>query len=280
MNNELIARIIAEGKTKCIYSIPGDDTLCRIKSKDDITAGDGAKHDLIEGKAKLATKTTCNVFRLLNDCGIPVTFMEQTSDTEFIAEHCRMLPYEVVVRREAYGSYLKRAPHLSKGHIFPKLVLEFYLKTRGKVWGRHELVCDDPLMICNFEAEEICLYDPKQPDLVQTPHVPFLTLPFGEVFTKRGEENLFEKMGDIARRTFLILEKAWLLQGWKLVDFKVEFGISHDGTLLLADVIDNDSWRVVDHHGNHLDKQIYREGGDIDDVLAKYQQVADITGRF
>src|ERR1035441_9938351 len=83
-------------------------------------AADGAKHDIIPDKGRLATATTCNVFRLLKACGLPVAFVEQDSAISFVAPKCDMLPYEVVVRREAHGSYLKRNPHLSKGQLFPQ----------------------------------------------------------------------------------------------------------------------------------------------------------------
>src|SRR5579872_1407171 len=93
-------QLICEGKTKQIFALTDDPTHVRIVSKDDITAGDGAKHDVIHGKAALATHTTCNVFRLLQACGIPVAFKsENYIEPEFIAERCMMLPYEVVVRR-------------------------------------------------------------------------------------------------------------------------------------------------------------------------------------
>ena len=59
-------------------------------------------------------------------------------------------------------------------------------------------------------------------------------------------------MRRIARRTFLALEKAWQLEGGTLVDLKVEFGFDSKGHLLLADVIDNDSWRVADRFGSAL----------------------------
>jgi len=86
-------------------------------------------------------------------------------------------------------------------------------------------------------------------------------------------------MSTIARRTFLVLEKAWQLEGGRLVDCKVEFGLAADGTLLLADVIDNDSWRVLED-GAYLDKQVYRDGGQLDAVAANYQRVAGITDHF
>ena len=76
-----------------------------------------------------------------------------------------------------------------------------------------------------------------------------------------------------------MLEKAWQLEGGTLVDFKVEFGFDAKGNLLLADVIDNDSWRVLES-GAYIDKQVYRDGGALDDVAAKYRHVAEITGRF
>lgn len=280
---------IAEGKTKRIHNVIGDSTKVDLVAKNDITAGDGAKHDVIEGKAKLANQTTCNVFRLLKACGIPVAFDEQIEAPNadpaespsygFRAPKCTMFPYEVVVRREAHGSYLKRAPHLEKGRIFPKLVLEFFLKTNGKKWKEDDLTCDDPLMVHNGR-DIIYLYDPKQPNLIQNPSAPFLSLDEDEVFTQPNEPDLMDQMGVIARQTFLVLEKAWQLQGRKLVDFKVEFGIDCEGRLLLADVIDNDSWRVVDGDGGYMDKQVYRDGGSLDEVTAKYRLVTELTGRF
>jgi phosphoribosylcarboxyaminoimidazole (NCAIR) mutase len=86
-------------------------------------------------------------------------------------------------------------------------------------------------------------------------------------------------MRRIARQAFLVLERAWQLQGGTLADFKVEFGYDTKHRLLLADVIDNDSWRVLEG-GSYIDKQVYREGGALDDVAAKYRRVADITSRF
>src|SRR5262245_42344581 len=141
-----LGALVTEGKTKKIHRVDDRPELVTIVSKDDITAGDGAKHDVIPDKGRLATATTCNVFRLLKACGLPVAFEEQDSAVSFVAPHCTMLPYEVVVRREAHGSYLKRNPHFSKGQLFPKLLVEFYLKTKDKNWKGKPLVADDPLM--------------------------------------------------------------------------------------------------------------------------------------
>lgn len=266
---------IAEGKTKIIVGT-ADPNLVLIQSKDDITAGDGAKHDLIENKAMLATSTTCNVFRLLKACEIPVAFTEQVSPTAFTAPRCNMLLWEVVVRREAHGSYLKRRPDLKKGHLFPRLLTEFFLKTSGRKWREYELPCDDPFADYDETLGVIGLYEPSKPIYGQKP---FLTLREDEAFSVHGEQEHFEEMGEIARRVFLILEKAWQIEGRKLVDFKVEFGLTTEGKLLLADVIDNDSWRVIED-GGYIDKQLYRDGGELSDVAVQYQRVAEITKRF
>jgi len=269
-----------EGKTKLVFDMEGDPTRATIKSKNDITAGDGAKHDILTGKAEWATTTTCNVFNLLKECGIPVAFEKQVSPTEFMCEKCSMLPYEVIVRREAHGSYLKRAPQLEKGHLFPKLKLEYFLKTSDRKWKGYDLPCDDPFMVYSPENHVITLYHPQGPNLAQQPAQSVLTLHENEVFTQQNEPGLLVEMGEIARRAFLALEKAWQLQNGRLVDYKVEFGLNADGKLRLADVIDSDSWRVVDLGGKYMDKQLYRDGAKLDEVAAKFRYVAAITENF
>ncbi|MFA4891682.1 MAG: phosphoribosylaminoimidazolesuccinocarboxamide synthase [Candidatus Gracilibacteria bacterium] len=262
--------LVAEGKTKRVWTT--DETGCVIiESKDDLTAGDGAKHDVINGKALLSNRTTSNVFRLLKACGLPVAFIDEVDETRFFAEQCDMIPYEVVVRREAHGSFLKRYPELPKGHVFPRLILEFFLKTSGKRWQEHDLPKDDPLV--RFDGNRALLYLPDQPIYQQSP---FLAL---EDFPLRESPNILEEIGKISLKAFLVLEKAWQLVGRRLVDFKVEFGTNADGALRLADVIDNDSWRVLEG-GSYIDKQLYRDGVDLNTVAAKYRLVAELTGNF
>jgi phosphoribosylaminoimidazole carboxylase/phosphoribosylaminoimidazole-succinocarboxamide synthase len=270
-----LGALVTEGKTKKIFRINGSD-LVSVVAKDDITAGDGAKHDVIPDKGQLATATTCNVFRLLKACGLPVAFEEQNSATSFIAPPCTMLPYEVVVRREAHGSALKRSPHYAKGQLFPKLLVEFYLKTKDKDWKGKPLVADDPYMQYEDGGAQIKLFNPAKPIIGSEP---FMTLSTADVFSHPEEYKFFPEMRKIARQAFLILERAWALEGGTLVDYKVEFGFDAKGTLLLADVIDNDSWRVL-AQGSYIDKQVYRDGGTLDTVAAKYRQVAETTSHF
>jgi phosphoribosylaminoimidazole carboxylase/phosphoribosylaminoimidazole-succinocarboxamide synthase len=271
-----LGTLIAEGKTKKICALDGRSDLVALVAKDDITAGDGAKHDIIPDKGRLANTTTCNVFRLLKASGVPVAFEAQDSANSFVAPRCRMLPYEVVIRREAHGSYLKRNPQFAKGHLFPKLLVEFFLKTKDRNWKGKPLLCDDPLIDFEQGASQIRLLNPAKPIQGQAS---FLVLPPSDVFDREDEWRIFPDTTRIASQCFLALEKAWQLEGGTLVDLKVEFGFDARGGLLLADVIDNDSWRVVEG-GSYIDKQVYRDGGALDDVAAKYARVAEITGRF
>ena len=282
--------VLIEGKTKIVKDIPVMPGRFLLGSKNDITAGDGLKHDVIEGKAVFSTMTTCNVFRLLGACGIPVAFQEQVGPCHFISDAKEMLPYEVVVRREAHGSCLNRYPHLSKGHVFPKLILEFFAKTSGRKWKSFEIPMDDPLI--KFVGDDVELYLPhftkeQKEESTRTGctgylvgQKPFLILKKYEFFTQKNEETLLEQMGKIAKETFLILEKAWQLQSKRLVDFKVEFGLNSKGELRLADVIDNDSWRLIGEDGGYEDKQVYRDGGDLNEVTRKYRQISELTNRF
>lgn len=262
--------VLDEGKTKEIFDLGDGQVL--VRSKDDITAGDGAKHDIIAGKAALSTATTSNVFRLLKSVGVPVAFDVQESETEFLAPKCQIVPFKVVVRREAHGSYLKRHPGVTKGTVFPDLVLEFFVKTSGKRWGEHELPKDDPLAVP--KGDLLLLF---RPDLPFADQRPFLVFKWREILAAYVPAT-FPVMGRIAKQAFLVLEEAWRSVGCKLAGFKVEFGISGD-TLLLADVIDNDSWCVVEA-GVYIDKQAYRDGADLNEVTAKYRRVREFTDQF
>lgn len=273
--------VLTEGKTKIIRQDVHDPTLAILEAKDDITAGDGARRDVIVGKAAYATATTCNVFRLFQECGIPVAFREQLDETRFLAERCEMLPYEVVVRREAHGSYLKRHPFLAKGDVFPKLIVEFFLKTSGRRWQEHELPKDDPLIV--FASDPSLVFSWSGPLYLHMPDQPvsreswILTI---NEYPPYNRHPVFSDMGYIARKTFLVLEKAWQMIGRRLVDLKVEFGFRcSNNVLVLADVIDNDSWRVIEN-GSYIDKQLYRDGVSLDDVKQKYKHVADLTQQF
>jgi phosphoribosylaminoimidazole carboxylase/phosphoribosylaminoimidazole-succinocarboxamide synthase len=127
---------LREGKTKKIYRVKGNPNLVILKNKDDITKNDDPTQTRkMRSKAKIATETTCIIFEVLKEAGIPVAYQERISDTEFIATKCKMIGLEVIDRRFAVGSFLSRYPTFvtSKGKIpycfeeWPRF--EVFLKT-------------------------------------------------------------------------------------------------------------------------------------------------------
>jgi len=88
---------LAEGKTKIVEQASNGEVL--VRSKDDITAGDGARRDVLDGKAAASTRTTCNIFELLERNGVRTHFVERVDDVTFRARHVEMIPLELVARR-------------------------------------------------------------------------------------------------------------------------------------------------------------------------------------
>jgi len=264
--------LVTEGKTKKIWREPAGTAL--IASESDITAGDGKKHDILAGKAELSTRTTCNVFEFLKESGISTSFIEPVDETSFRAELCTMIQLEVVVRGEAHGSYLKRFPNLEKGYSLEPPLAEFYLKTSGKAWKDLKLPCDDPLAQFNFTEGSILLSEPNKPKTE-----PFASIPISDVLQKDEAHRLLEQMGRQALEAFIKLRKRWDALGLHLVDFKIEFGIGPRG-IVIADVIDNDSWRLL-KDGEYMDKQVYRDGKVDAKLLAKvyknYKKIAELS---
>jgi len=117
-----LGKLINEGKTKKIYELLNDPTLCLLESKDRITAGDGAKSHDLAGKAAISTSTTVKVFKLLNQAGIKTAYVKPAGSKSFIAKKCEMVPIEWVTRRQATGSFLKRHPGMFKHSIFLELL--------------------------------------------------------------------------------------------------------------------------------------------------------------
>jgi len=263
--------IATEGKTKKILVLETSKNFCIVRQKNDITAGDGAKKDSFDKKGSYANQTTCNVFELLKKKGIPVSYVKKISDRSFVSILCDMLPYEVVVRGMAYGSYLERYPGVSKLFEFKTPVVEFYLKTTDKKYGDLELPVDDPLIRINQNGY-MNLYDPRKP-LNSEPSISIISNYPG----KDNKQKVFREMAEIALDAFEILRAKWENLELRLVDCKVEFGFDSDGTLLLADVIDNDSWRLLEKGGEHLDKQNYRDGKPLTKVAENYKKVAGLS---
>jgi phosphoribosylaminoimidazole-succinocarboxamide synthase len=261
-----------EGKTKIVAPLWEGADIGLVTTKDDITAGDGAKHDVIPGKAELATRTTCSVFEYLRSVGVPVAYIGRDGPTTFLTRICKMISVEVVGRRIATGSYLKRHPDVVAGTIFEDPVIEFFYKTTGRRIGNQELPCDDPLMIWNLDGWWD-LYLPNKPSAEG--YIGRLELP------EEDAKKLKRQLGEcavIATDVNSHLHGGWQALGGTLYDFKVEFGVLPNGSIVLADVVDCDSWRV-EWNGIQLSKQGYRDGDDLNRVLGVYRLAASLVER-
>jgi phosphoribosylaminoimidazole-succinocarboxamide synthase len=247
---------VARGKTKVLYEYEGQPDVLVVQQLDAISAGDGARRNEIAGKGRLAAQTTARVFRLLNLCGLPTHYLsggEDDDNNETLVRRCAMIPLEVVTRGVAAGSLVRRNPSIARGSILVPRMLEFFLKDDAN---------HDPLIT----PEEIVGRGLATPQEVSA-------------------------MGEIARLTFEILAHAWRRRDVLLVDLKIEFGrlVSGEnrGSLVIADVIDNDSWRIWPQGREELmlDKQIYRNlpevsEADLDRVRTAYEDVAEQVGSF
>ena len=257
---------LAEGKTKIIWAIPGTGEVL-VESKDDITAGDGARRELIKGKAALATQTTSNCFALLTKAGIPNHYVRRESETTFRAKEVKMIPIELVARRVAFGSYLKRNPETPAQTRFDSPVIEFFDKDDSQ---------HDPLLLLDNSR-----------GVVQR-HVASKPVGGGLIDERPVSEaealaiSRWSELEAITRDTFEVLEAAWADQGVTLVDMKIECGITPEGKLLVADVIENDSWRIwpSGDPNQMVDKQLFRDGQPLDYVADKYAWVAEATNAF
>ncbi|MFM2330782.1 MAG: phosphoribosylaminoimidazole carboxylase [Candidatus Parcubacteria bacterium] len=256
---------LAEGKTKIIWEHDTESYIVLIESKDDITAGDGARHDVIANKGVIATTTTVNCFMALAEAGVRNHFINQCDERTFEADKLQMIPIEIVIRWIATGSYLKRRPDVAEGTYFPSYVVEFFRKDDAQ---------HDPLMIYDLVSQRILYFDPKKP----------LASGFIEEAPIRNPDEIERAMvmRGIGIETFEVLEDKWAKQGVTLVDLKIECGTDEGGGILVGDVIDNDSWRIWPGGDKSLmkDKQVYRELAESLDPAAKAKELGRIKDNF
>ncbi|MGM0239716.1 phosphoribosylaminoimidazolesuccinocarboxamide synthase [Enterococcus sp. AZ103] len=225
-------QLLYQGKAKELFQTEQPD-LIWVEYLNQATALNGAKKDQIKGKGELNNQITSLIFQRLDEKGIRSHFVEQISETEQIIQAVDIIPLEVVVRNIAAGSFSKRLA-IPEGTPVKFPIVEFYFKN-------DEL--DDPMII----EDHIKVLDIATDEEITT--LKTMALAVDEVLSE-----LFDEIGIL------------------LVDFKLEFGRTRDGSILLADEISPDTCRLWDKATNeHLDKDIYRR--DLGDLIPVYQEV-------
>jgi len=225
--------LLYEGKAKRIFTTD-DPKLLIAEFKDDLTAFNGEKKDKEVGKGALNNKISTELFKLLEDAGIPTHFVDRIDDNHMLIKKVDIILIEVVMRNIATGSLSKRLG-IKDGTKLPFTLVEFYYK-------RDDL--NDPII-----NDEHCLIL----DLI------------------KNEEDLKE-LKRLGREINNILRDFFSKIELNLVDFKVEFGYDSKGNILLADEISPDSCRFWDMNTNEkLDKDRFRQG--LGNVKVAYEEV-------
>ncbi|WP_303821310.1 phosphoribosylaminoimidazolesuccinocarboxamide synthase [Ruminococcus flavefaciens] len=221
-----------EGKAKKVYAT-NDPDLVIVDYKDDATAFNGEKKGTIAGKGVINNKMTNFMFKMLEKEGVPTHLVEEISDRETIVKKVSIVPLEVIIRNVAAGSFSKRM---------------------GVEEGK-QLLC--PILEYSYKNDD--LGDPFIND--------YYALALG-IATK-------EDLDTIAKYAFKVNE--FMVKFFKglnidLIDFKIEFGKTSDGTIILADEISPDTCRFWDSTTHEkLDKDRFRR--DMGGVEEAYQEI-------
>ena len=221
-----------EGKAKRVYETE-DPNLLIVSYKDDATAFNGLKKGTIEGKGVINNQMSNRLMMRLAKAGVPNHFVEELSERETLVRRVQIVPLEVIVRNIAAGSFSKRYG-VDEGVVFDKPTVEYSYKNDA-------------------------LGDP----LLNTSHA----LALG-VATKEEIETIRR----YALKVNEFLKAFWLECGVILVDFKLEFGRTAEGEIILADEISPDTCRLWDAKTHEkLDKDRFRR--DLGGVEDAYQEI-------
>ncbi|MDX5381746.1 MAG: phosphoribosylaminoimidazolesuccinocarboxamide synthase [Rhodobacterales bacterium] len=231
---------IYEGKAKTLYEGPEPGTIIQY-FKDDATAFNAEKRDVIEGKGVLNNMLSEFFMTGLAGVGVPTHFIRRLNMREQLVRACEIIPLEVVVRNYAAGSMAKRLG-IEEGLQLPRPIIEYYYK-------------DDKLG------------DP----LVTEEHI--------AAFGWASQQDMDDILS-LALRVNDFLSGVMFSAGIKLVDFKIEIGRIYEGDfqrLVVADEISPDSCRLWDiETGRKLDKDVFRR--DLGSLTDAYSEVARRLG--
>lgn len=223
---------VYEGKAKKVFKTD-DPEFFIVDYKDDATAFNGLKKGTIKGKGVINNRVTNYMMKMLEEKGIPTHFVEEISERETIVKKVTIIPLEVIVRNIAAGSMSKRLG-IAEGSALASPVLEFSYKNDD---------LGDP-MINDYHALAMKLA--TEEDIATIKELTF-------------------KINDIMIEYFKHV-------GIELVDFKLEFGKTSDGKIVLADEISPDTcrfWDIKTHE--KLDKDRFRR--DLGKVEDAYEEI-------
>ena len=229
--------LLYEGKAKKVFLTDDPDVLI-VDYKDDATAFNGEKKGTIVGKGVINNRMTNHVFKLLEKEGVPTHLVEELSDRETAVKKVEIVPLEVIVRNVAAGSFSKKLG-IEEGFELKEPTLEFSYKNDA---------LGDP-MINDYYA--VAIGAATREDIDTITKYAFMVNDFLKSF--------FDECGI------------------DLIDFKIEFGKTSDGTIILADEISPDTCRFWDKNTHEkLDKDRFRR--DLGGVEDAYQEVAKRIG--
>lgn len=214
--------LLYEGKAKKIWHTE-DESLLISEFKDDLTAFNGEKKSSEEGKGALNNKISTQLFKYLNNKGVPTHFVEMLDDNHMLHKKADVILIEVIVRNIATGSLSKNLG-IENGKVLPFTLVEFDYKNDA-------------------------LGDPKLNDQ----HCLIL-----ELVNNSDELDYIRYM---ARKINTILQEFYASRDLTLVDFKLEFGRDLDGNIILIDELSPDNFRLWDATtGESMDKDRFRQG--------------------
>ena len=222
---------IYEGKAKKVYKTDNPERYI-VDYKDDATAFNGLKKGTIAGKGIINNQMSNRLMQMIEQKGVPTHFVRELSERETLVKKVSIVPLEVIVRNIAAGSFSKRYG-VDEGMVFEEPVIEFSYKNDA-------------------------LGDP----LLNTDHALALKV------ATRAE---IDTIKSYALKVNGILKAFWAECGVTLVDFKLEFGKTTDGSIILADEISPDTCRLWDSAtGEKLDKDRFRRDlGGVEEAYAE-----------
>ena len=221
------------GKVKSVFTTANDDEVI-IEFRDDMTAGDGERKEVMANKGSYNAIISSKIFKVLEENGIKTQFIDLPEPNVMIAHKLEMIPIEVIIRNIATGSLVRKYPFKEGTRLNP------------------------PLVQMDFKADEY--HDPMLNDSI---------IKALGIATQEEIDILTEK----ALKINEILTEFFADAGIILVDFKIEFGKDKDGNILLGDEISPDGCRLWDSETlEMLDKELFRKGKD-SQVMNAYIEV-------